>query len=265
MSSIKCLLCGKYADLHFEERILRKYLSKFYYCNDCDYIFVSEPFWLNEAYAESISDEDTDRATRNVFNAIRITSILHFVLGAVPGSKFVDVAGGYGLFTRLMRDIGFDYYWIDKYTKNLFANGFEYSLKNGPCLAISAFEVLEHTHNPKEFIVDCLREFNTDTLIFSTEVFQDFSPPMAADWHYFIPEIGQHISFFSNEGLRRLAKRLELNYYEVGRLKIFTKSKLDLWRIRIAGNRIFSLILMALAARKLGSRRSKDQQFLRAK
>jgi hypothetical protein len=28
--------------------------------------------------------------------------------------KFLDYAGGYGVFVRLMRDIGFDFYWYDK-------------------------------------------------------------------------------------------------------------------------------------------------------
>ncbi len=42
---------------------------------------------------------------------------------------FLDYAGGYGVFTRLMRDIGFDFYWHDPYTQNLFANGFEKDIK----------------------------------------------------------------------------------------------------------------------------------------
>jgi hypothetical protein len=34
---------------------------------------------------------------------------------------FVDIGGGYGLLTRLMRDRGFDFYWKDPHCENIFA------------------------------------------------------------------------------------------------------------------------------------------------
>lgn len=47
----------------------------------------------------------------------------------------------------MMRDLGFDFYWDDKYTQNIFANGFEYSDdKNYEVL--TSFESFEHFVNP---------------------------------------------------------------------------------------------------------------------
>jgi hypothetical protein len=44
-----------------------------------------------------------------------------------------------------MRDIGFDYFWQDKYTENLFAQGFENTkIKNGQIELLTCFEAFEH-------------------------------------------------------------------------------------------------------------------------
>ena len=56
-----------------------------------------------------------------------------------------NYAGGYGIFTRMMRDIGFDFYWLDKYADNLLTNGFEYNKKiHKKIEAITSFESFEH-------------------------------------------------------------------------------------------------------------------------
>jgi hypothetical protein len=41
-------------------------------------------------------------------------------------NRFIDYGGGYGLFVRLMRDAGFDYYWFDKFCDNVLSKGFEH-------------------------------------------------------------------------------------------------------------------------------------------
>lgn len=64
-------------------------------------------------------------------------------------AKFLDYAECYGVFVRLMRDIGFDFYWQDKYTQNLFARGFEYN-GNDAIESITTLRVLEHFANPIE-------------------------------------------------------------------------------------------------------------------
>ena len=38
---------------------------------------------------------------------------------------YLDVDGGYGMLTRLMRDYGFHFYWTDPYCQNILARGFE--------------------------------------------------------------------------------------------------------------------------------------------
>nr|MBP9120701.1 class I SAM-dependent methyltransferase [Ignavibacterium sp.] len=134
-------------------------------------------------------------------------------------------AGGYGVFTRLMRDIGFDFYWHDPYTQNLFANGFEKDIKpDSRFELITAFEVFEHLVNPKEEISKMLRL--SDTIVFSTELLPR-EIPEPKDWWYYGFNHGQHISFYSEKTLRALANQLKLNYYNVNGIHILTEKKFN--------------------------------------
>jgi hypothetical protein len=75
---------------------------------------------------------------RNLFFRKRLTILLHLLFG--NKAQFVDYAGGYGVFVRLMRDVGFDFQWYDKYTQNLFSAGFEWD-ETSKVDAVTLFEV----------------------------------------------------------------------------------------------------------------------------
>ena len=66
---------------------------------------------------------DTGLVMRNLDIAKKLATLLYF--GFDPRARYVDVAGGYGMLTRLMRDDGFDFHWDDKFCANLLARGFE--------------------------------------------------------------------------------------------------------------------------------------------
>jgi len=80
------------------------------------------PYWLDEAYGDAISVLDTGLIQRNLHIAERLAPLLYFLFD--HKAPYLDVAGGYGMLVRLMRDIGFDFYWSDKYCRNLFAECF---------------------------------------------------------------------------------------------------------------------------------------------
>ena len=163
-----------------------------------------KPFWLDEAYSSAISDLDTGLVSRNLLTSMLLSTLLHIFF---PGNgKYVDVGGGYGLLTRLMRDNGFDFHWEDQYCKNVFANGFEATAELVSVNAICAFEVLEHIHDPKKFIKNYFDLYRTRTLFFSTLIFQDKPPPV--DWWYYSFATGQHISFYQKKTLDYLAYKL---------------------------------------------------------
>jgi len=65
--------------------------------------------------------------------------------------RFLDFDGGYGVFTRWMRDVGYDFWHSDAHCSNLFAQGFEADL-SGACRyeLVTSFEVFEHLSDPTE-------------------------------------------------------------------------------------------------------------------
>ncbi len=218
-----CKICNSTTKQVFTSKILKKYDVKYFKCNNCGYLFTEDPFWLDEAYSRSINLSDTGLLDRNIYFS-KVLSVLIFFCFDKKG-YFLDYAGGYGVFTRLMRDIGFDFYWHDPYTQNLFANGFEKDLKsNSRFELLTAFEVFEHLVNPKEELEKMLGFSNT--IIFSTELMPQ-EVPDPKDWWYYGFNHGQHVSFYSEKTLNTLANQFKLNYYNVDEIHILTKRKFN--------------------------------------
>ena len=217
-----CKICNSNAHQIFTSKILKKHDAKYFKCDNCAYLFSEEPFWLDEAYSRSINLSDTGLLDRNIYFSKVLSVIIFFCFN--KNGTFLDYAGGYGVFTRLMRDIGFDFYWHDPYTQNLFANGFEKEVKpESEFELITAFEVFEHLVNPKEELEKMLSY--SKTIIFSTELMpKDIPDPK--EWWYYGFNHGQHISFYSEKTLRTLAKQFKLNYYNVNGIHILTDRKL---------------------------------------
>lgn len=259
---VNCQICGAETEARYTATLLKKYEAIYHYCAACDHLYVANPTWLDEAYSDAIVHHDTDVAVRNLFTALRLAAFYYWVLGERGQGRYVDVAGGYGLLTRLMRDLGFDCYWSDRYAKNLFARGFDVTGATA-ARAISAIEVLEHTTNPLEFIRDNLADQRAEVLVFTTELFPDHAPPPPARWGYYSLGTGQHIAFFSRTGLTRLATRLGMHYYPMGRLHVFSRRPLSRWRIMLARRKMLVVPLALFAAWRLGSKRNRDQRVLR--
>ena len=152
---------------------------------------------------------------RNLNLSKKLTIILRLFFD--KHAKFLDYAGGYGVFVRLMRDAGFDYYWDDKFTTNIFARGFEYNKE--AIEGITTFESFEHFVNPLEEIEKMLKI--TKTIIFSTELLPA-NIPEPKDWWYYGLDHGQHISFFNEYTFQFIANKYGLNYYNLGGLQLLT-------------------------------------------
>jgi hypothetical protein len=194
-----CSICGHNATLHFERQVLGQHAARYFYCGHCGCIFAEEPYWLKEAYESALNVFDTGVAWRNLHLSNVLSTILY--LHCDIDAKYLDYAAGYGLFVRLMRDIGFDYYWQDVYAPNLFARGFEHE-EGTRYAAISVFELFEHLTDPMTNVAR-LAEM-TDTLVVSTELWAD-QPPAADDWWYYGFEHAQHVMFYSRKTLEYIA------------------------------------------------------------
>lgn len=239
----------------FSAVLLRKHEVTYYQCTECGLLQTVEPYWLDEAYDEAIAVADTGIVMRNLLLASKLATLLY--LRFEPRGAFLDVAGGCGMLARLMRDFGFDYYWDDKYCQNLLARGFEADKSTKPFEALTAFEVLEHVHDPLAFIREKLEQHKCRTLIFSTELYEGNEPP-TKDWWYYTFSTGQHISFYQRRTLERIARELGLNFYSLHGLHILTEDVLSVdILLKLAMGKL-APVMMLFIRRRLGSRTHDD-------
>jgi 2-polyprenyl-3-methyl-5-hydroxy-6-metoxy-1,4-benzoquinol methylase len=206
-SAVTCPITGAPMRHVFTHRILKKYDVGYYYSDESGLLKTEKPYWLDEAYQDAIADTDTGIVARNINNCLMLDAVVNG-LGLQEG-RFLDLAGGYGLLARLMRDNGYDCYTTDKYCKNLFARAFE-PAAGFQADALFAFEVLEHLEDPLAFLADAFSTYECRTLVFSTLTFSGGIPP--ADWWYYSFEGGQHIAFYQARTLALLAERLGCSY-----------------------------------------------------
>ena len=207
--SEECKVCGSSSLFFAKTQILQKYDVNYYQCSNCGFVQTESPYWLDEAYSEAIATSDVGLVYRNNMMADITAKLLFNYFD--HDAKFLDYGGGYGLFVRLMRDKGFDFYWKDKFCKNIFAKGFELEESDKPnLLLITAFELFEHFIMPIEEIDEVVSL--ASNILFSTELLPDDSPKPDKWWYYATHE-GQHISIYTKESLNILAAKYNLKLY----------------------------------------------------
>lgn len=219
---MNCKICHSPTKKIFNHQILNQYRVDYYQCNSCGFAQTEEPYWLNEAYSESMNFGDTGQVNRNINASKVLLPLIHFLFN--PGGKFLDYAGGYGMFSRMMRDIGFDYFWDDKYTKNLIGLGFERPTEKTQFELVSTFECFEHWVDPMSEIETILQE--TDSIFFTTNLISR-PAPKPEDWWYYGFDHGQHVAFHSADSLRFVAQKFGLYFHSKRGFHLLTKKKIN--------------------------------------
>lgn len=253
----RCSICDNVMEKVFSAEVLRRHNVTYYRCDGCGLLQSQDPYWLDEAYLDPITPADTGLVQRNVAIAARLSALLYFCVD--PKGSYLDVAGGYGLLVRLMRDIGFDFYWSDAHCENLLARGFESGTAPPHYAALTAFEVLEHVPDPPAFVSELIRTHGVSTLIFSTQTYSGGVPDK--DWWYYAFDTGQHISFYEPRTLAALGRRLGLQYCSSPRMHVLTDRPERFRRIALlTGHLAFPAALYIRS--KLGSRTIADRDRL---
>ena len=195
----KCRLCGAETAELFSQRVLGQHDVRYYRCPQCDLIQTEQPYWLEQAYSTTYSALDIGVFYRNQFCS-RLTMAVATVLGLPSKTPYLDYGGGHGIFTRLMRDAGWDFYWHDKLGPNLFARGFEGSAQQDQRF-VTCFEVFEHFVNVREDL-NSIFHLHPEYLLVGTFLHANHSK----DWWYFLPESGQHVAFYSRQTMQHIGK-----------------------------------------------------------
>jgi hypothetical protein len=227
-----CKICNEISVKIFRRKVLAQYEVDYYQCNSCGFIQTEEPYWLKEAYSKPLAIEDTGLVKRNMLYTQRTSTLLFFLYNR--NGRFLDYGGGSGLFVRMMRDVGFDFFWTDPFTENLFARGFEYDEgSKQPIELITTYECFEHFINPIHEIEKILSI--SRSLLFSTEIFTKGTPDPDT-WQYYHFSSGQHIALYSMNSLKHLAKRFNMNVYTNGK-------SFHLLTQKLLNNTMFNLLL----------------------
>ena len=217
-----CKICGEATSSVLQGRLLGKYDVEYHSCGGCGLVQTDAPFWLEEAYSRAIASVDLGPISRAMLNARIVETLL--LTSFDPKSRYIDWGAGYGVFVRIMRDLGYDFYWSDEHCENLFAQHFvadptaRYEL-------LTTFEVFEHLSDPVAGLESMLAK--ADNVFFSTVL---VPPGGIKDWWYLTPETGQHITFHTRESLKRLGERFGLRLLSNGRdYHLFTRKPVR-WR-----------------------------------
>lgn len=256
-----CPICSGGMRQCFSAKVLGRYQAKYEVCDQCGFLRANNPSWLHEAYSSAIAAADTGLVMRNLSIASKLSGVFYWLLQERGNGLYLDSAGGYGMLTRLMRDFGFDFYWMDKYCANQLAPGFEYNPDMGACKAVTAIEVLEHLTDPAAFIKETLAFSGAKTLIFTTELYAG-DPPDPELWWYYAFATGQHIGFFQHRTLKMLGDRLGLEFSSANGIHIFSEERIDEPMLRLVTGRWVSRIAPWCVRRRLGSKTFLDHQLM---
>jgi hypothetical protein len=231
---MKCKICGEAVSFFDKADILGKYPATFLRCTKCGFIQAEQAYWLEASYSSVINASDIGLVRRNIDFS---NTTMNLILACFnPTQKFLDYGGGYGLFVRLMRDKGFDFYRHDPLCRNLFAEGFE-AIPNTNYALVTAWEVFEHLEDPLAEIEQMVSY--SRNLFFSTWLLPKVPKPMNEWWYYGI-EHGQHISFYSRETLDVIAHKFNLRLlYSSGFLHLMVDRSINPHLISIAFDQRF--------------------------
>ncbi len=199
--TIPCRVCNQPAVFFLTRTIREKLTVRYCQCPACGHVQTEPPAWLQETYRNATFQLDVGMADRSIWTA-QTTAALAWRLGIGPQEPCLDWGAGTGLFVRLCRDYGLNFFYSDPYAQNIFALGFELEAA-GPAPAwacLTAFEVAEHFPEPLKNFGD-LFKFGPRCVLFSTNLYLG----QPADWWYFGQD-GQHVAFYTRRSLEFIGR-----------------------------------------------------------
>ena len=215
-----CRICRGISESFARAIVMGRYDVEYFRCRDCQFIQTEQPYWLDEAYGDSIISTDVGMISRNERFA-RITDRL--LSYAYPRAfQCLDYCGGYGVFTRMMRDRGHHFLHSDPHCENLFAAGLDANAEESEYDFATAFEVFEHFVDPHRELTTLDR--TAEHWFVSTNLVPD-PAPLPDQWWYYALESGQHVSLWSQRSMQAVAYHYGRTLVSHRGLHLFSKTE----------------------------------------
>ena len=218
---IPCRLCGAPSSFRFTLTVMNTYEVAYYECSGCRSLQTEQPYWLDQAYAAQDRTVDIGRAQRNVLYSVLCAYILEH-LGVRNEDPCLDWGAAEGLYGRLMRDRGFNFFCYDKYCRPLYVS--EHFTAGEPTamapVVVTAIDVFEHFAEPAQELTR-LFSLKPRIVLFTQEWYDE----QKDDWWYLAPFCGQHVFFYSQTGLEAIANRFGYRYAALSSLHAFVKDE----------------------------------------
>lgn len=183
-------------------------------------MFVDNPTWIEETFDKKLKDVDLGAVDRCQVVLEFVSELIH--ASRISRMSFIDWGGGYGLLTRMARDRGLNFKNFDPYVDSLFAGPANLPTLE-PCQLILAGEVFLHLENPLQTLLELLKYA---PIIVITAVV----PPknLQSDWWYLMKSTGQHIAFFPEKSLEKMALLAGVHLTSDSQFfHVFSKEKLN--------------------------------------
>lgn len=173
----KCRVCKRSTEFVSAEILLQRAVS-YFECQNCGFIQTEAPYWLEEAYTETINLSDTGIVARNLTNRKFVIPTL-FALGGLH--------------------------------KKVVAAGFEND--GSQAFFVTAFEAFEHFVDPRSELEKMLAKA-PNVLLSANFISKSISK--FDDWWHYGTDHGQHISFYRKNTLQYLAEIHEKHFVSNG-------------------------------------------------
>lgn len=218
----RCQLCKTSVQFQFSRKTPSNDSVNYFKCDDCGALQTDSPNQNSETSRHSLAFFDSSKAYRALADYFVVRRI-HQILGVNQNDRCVDYRGGNGLFSRIMRDTGYNYFSHSSQDNRDNYNGFVWREINRPVRLVT---ILNHASEFPTTSSEWETIFSTgaDLVIGSTPLFDD----QGENWRHLDDVQGQNGFFYSSKSLSLVAYRNLREFYAFNNFFIFTKERLPI-------------------------------------
>lgn len=210
---------------------------RYLFCERCCSLQTEYPYWSEDAHKSGPSETDFGSVQRSINNAVAC----YIIAKLLKLKSGLDVGGGNGLLSRLLRDACMNFYNFDPYCQYQIDRIHHTKSMDGDWDLISSFEVAEHATSPFEFF-SMIFKSNPKILIISTQLYEN----QKSNWWYLDPKTAQHTFFYSKTSIEFIASFFKYNYLITKNYIIYyetTISKVRISAVRLLVDRLLPRLI----------------------